>query len=139
LPSASARRTIETFDVAGLTTPETPYPSATRFGEFVFVSGQVSYDDVAEILAPGDPYLQTLRAIARLDRELAERGGRLRDVVQATVYLAHAGDAAPFNLAWREAFGVHRPSRATVVGALLDPRLLVEVQAIAVVRGGEAA
>jgi hypothetical protein len=41
---------------------------------------------------------------------LAERGGGLRDVVLATV-----------------------------VAALLDPRLLVEVQAIAVVRGGEAA
>jgi 2-iminobutanoate/2-iminopropanoate deaminase len=110
VPSASAPRTIDTFDVAGLTTPETPYPSATRFGAFVFVSGQVSYDDVAEIVAPGDPYLQTLQALARVDRVLAERGGGLRDVVLATV-----------------------------VAALLDPRLLVEVQAIAVVRGGEAA
>jgi len=139
MPSSSAPRSVDTFDVSGVTTPETPYPAATRFGEFVFVSGQVSYDDVAEIMAPGDPYLQTLQALARLDRVLAERGGGLRDVVQATVYLAHAGDVVPFNRAWREAFGVHRPSRATVVAALLDPRLLVEVQAIAVVRGGEAA
>ncbi|MGO4582871.1 RidA family protein [Arthrobacter sp. 2RAF6] len=120
-----------TVDVDGITTPGSPYPSATRAGDTIYVSGQVSFADEGGVLAEGDASAQTRHALARLARVLAVYGATLEDVVSCTVYLKDASLAEPFNAAWSAAFGGHRPSRATVVAELLDPRLLVEVQAIA--------
>jgi 2-iminobutanoate/2-iminopropanoate deaminase len=62
---------------------------------------------------------------------LAEVGADLTNVVSATVFLADLDDFAAYNEVWVEAFGDHRPARATVRADLLFD-LLVEVQAIAV-------
>jgi 2-iminobutanoate/2-iminopropanoate deaminase len=52
-------------------------------------------------------------------------------VVTATVFLTDLTNFAAYNEAWVEAFGDHRPARATVRADLLFD-MLVEVQAIAV-------
>ncbi|WP_347109394.1 RidA family protein [Paenarthrobacter sp. S56] len=120
-----------TIDVPGITTPVSPYPAATRAGDWVYVSGQVSFDDDGSVRGEGDIEAQTRCSLERLQRVLAGYGAGLADVVSCTVYLRDAGLADAFNTAWVSAFDGHRPSRATVVAELLDRRLLVEVQAIA--------
>lgn len=119
-------------DVPGITTAASPYPSAVDTGALVFVSGQVSFDDEGRVVAPGDPAGQTRQCLSRLERVLESLGCALSDVVSATVYLTDADYAADFNAEWGKWFGDHRPARATVVADLLDPALLVEVQATAV-------
>jgi 2-iminobutanoate/2-iminopropanoate deaminase len=119
-------------DVPGITTGASPYPSAVDTGALVFVSGQVSFDDQGRVVAPGDAAGQTRQCLTRLERVLESLGCSLTDVVSATVYLTDAGFSADFNAEWGQWFGGHRPARATVVADLLDPALLIEVQAIAV-------
>ncbi|MGF6834980.1 2-iminobutanoate/2-iminopropanoate deaminase [Paenarthrobacter sp. TE4293] len=120
-----------TVDVDGITTPDSPYPSATRAGDTVYISGQVSFGDRGTVVGEGDIQAQTRCSLERLVTVLSTYGATLGDVVSCTVYLRDAALAEAFNRTWVSVFGGHRPSRATVVAELLDPRLLVEVQAIA--------
>ncbi|WP_051055399.1 RidA family protein [Rhodococcus opacus] len=126
----------EILDVPGVTTGASPYPSAVAVGNFVFVSGQVSFDDAGSVVGT-DVTEQTRQTLRRLERVLAAAGATLHDIASATVYLANADDAPGFNEEWRRWFAAeHRPARATVVAALLDPQLLVEIQAVAVTGRG---
>ncbi|NHP17078.1 RidA family protein [Rhodococcus sp. KBW08] len=122
----------ETFDVAGITTLSSVYPSAVAAGELVYVSGQVSFDDDGAVVHEGDVTAQTAQCISRLADVLVGVGSVLADVVQATVYLADAAYADDFNREWSHWFADIRPARATVVAQLLDSRLLVEISATAV-------
>ena len=100
-----------------------PFSQGVRAGNLLFVAGQVgSGEGVAE---------QTRTALDRVRTVLAEAGGDLSNVVSATVFLADLDDFAVYNEAWVEAFGDHRPARATVRADLLFD-MMVEVQAIAV-------
>ena len=126
----------DVVDVPGVTTAASPYPSARRVGDLVFVSGQVSFDDAGRVVGT-DVVEQTRNSLTRLGRVLAAAGAGLHDIASATVYLVDADDAARFNEEWMRWFGAeHRPARATVVADLLEPRLLVEIQAIAVTGRG---
>ncbi|MBC2638771.1 MULTISPECIES: RidA family protein [unclassified Rhodococcus (in: high G+C Gram-positive bacteria)] len=126
----------DTVDVPGVTTGTSPYPSARRVGDLVFVSGQVSFDDDG-IVVGTDVGTQTRHCLTRLQRVLAAAGATVHDIASATVYLTNAANAAGFNEEWMRWFGgEHRPARATVVADLLDPRLLVEIQAVAVTGRG---
>ena len=109
-----------------------PFSQGVQAGGLVFVAGQVGADDAGETVAPGDVQAQTRVALDRVRRVLAEAGGDLSNVVSATVFLTDLGNFGPYNEAWSEAFGDHRPARATVEAGLLGD-YLVEVQAIAVV------
>ncbi len=90
----------ETFDVAGITTVSSVYPSAVAAGELIFVSGQVSFDDDGAVIHGGDVTAQTAQCISRLADVLVGVGSVLADVVQATVYLADAAYADDFNREW---------------------------------------
>jgi 2-iminobutanoate/2-iminopropanoate deaminase len=120
-----------TVDVDGITGPDSHYPSATLCGDTIYVSGQVSFADDGSVAGLDDVAVQTRCSLERLARVLSVFGATLDDVVSCTVYLTDAAFAGAFNQEWAAAFGGHRPSRATVVAGLLDPRLLVEVQAVA--------
>ena len=101
-----------------------PFSQGVRAGNLVFVAGQVgSGDGIGE---------QTRVAIDRVRTVLAEVGADLTNVVSATVFLTDVGDFAAYNEAWVQAFGDHRPARATVRAELMVPGPLVEIQAIAV-------
>lgn len=129
---------VRTVDVPGITTEASPYPAATLAGGTLYVSGQVSFSDDGLVVGEGDIEAQTRCSLERLGRVLATYGAGLANVVSCTVYLKEAVLAEAFNKTWVSAFGGHRPSRATVVAELLDPRLLVEVQAIACLPQTEA-
>lgn len=127
--------TLETRTVAGHPRGA-QYPSAAIAGDLVFVSGQVSFDDAGAVVAEGDIRGQTRQTLGRLAAVLEACGSDLAGVAAATVYLTDAGHADAFNAEWGVAFGAHGPARATVIAQLLDPRLLVEVQAVAVQNRG---
>lgn len=116
----------------GITTASSPYPSAVVVGDLVFVSGQVAFDDTGTVVAEGDVTGQTRQVLERLQRVLLACGASLDDVVTTTAYLSRSSDSGAFNAEWSRWFGDRRPARATVVAQLLDERLLVEVQAVAV-------
>ncbi|MGW7514019.1 RidA family protein [Streptomyces sp. NPDC054796] len=108
-------------------------------GRFVAVSGQVALDGNGELVGPGDPAAQARQVFENLRRCLAEAGATFEDVVKLTFYTTDVGILP----AIREARDAHidtaRPpaSTAVQVAALFRPDLLLEVEAFALVSGGE--
>jgi len=110
-----------------------PYSQAIVAGDLVFCAGQVSLDPATgETVAPDDVRAQSRRVLASLRAVLEAAGSDLAHVTTTTVYLADFGDFAAMNEVYAEAFGAHRPARATVGVAALPRGLRVEIQCIAV-------
>jgi enamine deaminase RidA (YjgF/YER057c/UK114 family) len=84
---------------------------------------------------PGDPAAQARAAFDIVTRALEEAGFELADVVRTRMYVTEAAHAAPVASVHGEVFGEVRPaSTIVVVTALVEPGLLVEVEADAVRR-----
>jgi enamine deaminase RidA (YjgF/YER057c/UK114 family) len=100
----------------------------------VLVGGTTSVD--AEGAVRGDtPYEQAVEILRKLAHELSRAGASLSDVVQTRVSVIDISRADEVGRAHAEAFGEVRPVMTMVqVSALIDPRMLVEIEAVAVVR-----
>jgi enamine deaminase RidA (YjgF/YER057c/UK114 family) len=107
------------------------YSRIVRTGGFVLVGGITSVGPGEAVL--GDtPYEQTAHILAKLAHELGRVGVGLADVVQARIYVTDISRADEVGRALGEAFGDVRPIMTMVqVAALIDPRMLVEVEAVA--------
>lgn len=106
-----------------------PLSTATRAGDFVFISGQVPLDDAGQVVDGGIAG-QTRQVFRRIEAALALAGCTLQDVAKATVWLADAGDFRAFNEAYMACFDGHRPARSTVQARLMvDALVEIEVTA----------
>ena len=85
----------------------------------------------------GGVQAETRQALANMEALLAREGASLDDVVKTTIFLHHISDYALVNELYIEAFGDHRPARATVAVAGLPLGALVEIEGWAWV-GGKA-
>jgi 2-iminobutanoate/2-iminopropanoate deaminase len=103
--------------------------------KFVFTSGLTSRDHVTgEVVHVGDIHGQTRQVHENLKLVLAEDGAALADIVKVTVYLRALADFDAFQEVRREYFPKDPPASTTVViSSLADERLLIEIEAIAVV------
>lgn len=105
-------------------------------GRTVYVSGQVSMDAGGNVVGEGDPGAQTEKALENVKTVLKEAGGGLEDVVKVTVFIRDMGDYDQIHAVRRRFFEEPYPASSMVeVSALIDPRLLVEVEAVAVIGG----
>lgn len=109
-----------------------PLSSATRVGDTVYVSGTPGYHDdgridEADFGKQFDQTMVNLRAI------LAQAGSSLRGIAKVNVLLTRAEDVAEMNRRYAEAFApAPYPARTTcVVAALPDPRMLIEIECVA--------
>lgn len=121
---------IERFGSGGPWEARVGYSRVVRAGDGVHVSGCTAIDEHGELVGEGNVYLQARQAIANIERALAQAGATLHDVVRTRVYLTDATRWEDAGRAHGEAFGDIRPANTMLeVGALLDPRLLVEIEA----------
>jgi enamine deaminase RidA (YjgF/YER057c/UK114 family) len=106
-------------------------------GEIVVVAGQVGMDG-GRLVGPGDVVAQTRQTFANIDKVLRAAGCGMRDVVRFQTFLTYASDIDPFMRARRDVFpgyfpdGVYPPNTLLVVSRLVQPELLVEIEALAV-------
>jgi enamine deaminase RidA (YjgF/YER057c/UK114 family) len=106
-----------------------------RAGPWAFTSGQVALGSDGDIVGVGDARTQADQCFDNVELALGEAGLALHDVVKLTCFLTSAAHFAGYAEAKRERFQDESApaSTAVVVTALLDERLLLEVEAVAVV------
>jgi 2-iminobutanoate/2-iminopropanoate deaminase len=107
-------------------------------GEIVVVAGQVGMDRKGRLAGPGDVVAQTKQAFENIRAVLEAAGTTMRQVARFQTFLTHAADIEGFMQARREVFpryfpdGVYPPNTILVVSRLVQPELLVEIEAMAV-------
>jgi enamine deaminase RidA (YjgF/YER057c/UK114 family) len=107
------------------------YSRAVAAGDHVWVTGCTSIVD-GDVVHEGDPYEQTAQAIRNVDWALGQLGASLGDVVRTRIFVTDISRWREYGRAHGEAFGETLPATSMVeVSALIDPRMLVEVEAVA--------
>jgi len=110
------------------------YCRAVRTGPHIAVSGTAPVGDNGEVVAVGDAYLQAKRCIEIIERALQEAGAGLEHVVRTRMFVTDISRWEEIGRAHGEAFGNIRPATAMVeVSALIDPDMIVEIEADAYV------
>ncbi|WP_327050806.1 RidA family protein [Halomicrococcus gelatinilyticus] len=111
------------------------YSRAVRVGDAVEVAGTTATDEDGDVVGEGDPYAQARQALSNVERALDEAGAGLDDVVRTRLYVTDVDHWEAVGEAHAELFGDVRPATTMVeVSALVDPAMLVEIEAEAVVR-----
>ena len=103
------------------------YSRALVDGDWIFVSGTTGFDYAAMQISE-DPAEQTEQCFRNICAALKELGGALEDMVRIRVFLADAGDfPAVAGVVGRYCRGI-LPANTTVVSALIDPAMKVEIE-----------
>jgi enamine deaminase RidA (YjgF/YER057c/UK114 family) len=107
------------------------YSRAVAAGDYIWVTGCTSIVD-GEVVHEGDAHAQTVQAIANIRSALAALDADLADVVRTRMFVTDISRWEDVGRAHGEAFGATMPATSMVeVRRLIDPRMLVEVEAVA--------
>jgi enamine deaminase RidA (YjgF/YER057c/UK114 family) len=108
-----------------------------RGGTTVYISGQVAFDTAGSVVGEGDHRRQAEQVFANLQVALAAAGASFEHVVKLTYYVVDLRREVTLMLREVRAgyLSQERPPASTLVAvpALVDPRLLLEIEAVAVI------
>ena len=107
-----------------------------RFGNLLFISGQAGADEDGRIVSGGFR-TQGEQAFANLRRALEAGGSSLDDVIKVTIFVTDMGNFKEVVELRRRFFSAPYPADTIAeVKALYDPKVMIEIEAIAAVRDG---
>lgn len=109
-----------------------PYSQAIKYGNFIFISGQIPVEPSTNKIVPQDIEIQTRQVIENIKGILEKIGGTLENVIKTTVYLKNMKDFEKMNFIYAQYFK-NKPARTTVEVSNLPKGALIEIEAIAVI------
>ena len=114
--------------------PDAVFSQAVRVGDVICVSGQVAINQDREIVGIGDSEAQARQCFANLARILDEAGASMQDLTRVNAYLTDTAHYSGYAAAKNDYLKDILPAGTVVIVAgLMDPRFLMEIDAIAVV------
>ncbi len=112
------------------------YSRAVKVGATIHVSGTTATDENGNIVGVDDPYAQTVQCLNNIKRALERLGASMGDVVRTRIYVTDITQWEAIGRAHGEFLGDVRPATSMVeVVKLIQPEILVEVEAEAIQRG----
>ena len=110
-----------------------PYSQAVVANGMVYTSGQIALTPEG-VMLENDVVVQTKQVLKNLEAILVEAGSSMDNVIKTTIFIDNMDDFATINEIYEEAFGSHKPARATVAVKTLPKNALVEIDAIALIK-----
>jgi enamine deaminase RidA (YjgF/YER057c/UK114 family) len=102
-------------------------------GNTIHVAGTTALDETGTLAGRGDARVQTAQCLRNIERALAALDGTLEDVVRTRMYVTDISRWEEIARIHGEVFGGIRPATTMVeVSALIDPDMLVEIEAEAI-------
>ncbi|MBQ8923300.1 MAG: RidA family protein [Lachnospiraceae bacterium] len=111
-----------------------PYSQAIVVDNMVFTSGMIPIIPETGELETGDIEAQARQAIKNLVTLLAEAGSSAENVIKTTVFIKNMNDFAKVNEVYAEFFTENFPARSCVEVARLPKDVLVEIEAVALLK-----
>jgi len=110
-----------------------PYSQAVVANGMVYTSGQIALTPEG-VMCENDVIVQTKQVLQNLKAVLEEAGSSMDMVVKTTIFIDSMDDFTTINEIYENAFGTHKPARATVAVKTLPKNALVEIDAVALVK-----
>ena len=106
------------------------YSRAVRIGNVIEVAGTTAVDEMGNLVGAGDPYEQTKFIITKIEKALTAAGATLKDIVRTRIFTTDISRWEEIGRAHGEFFREIKPASTMVeVKSLIDPELLVEIEA----------
>jgi enamine deaminase RidA (YjgF/YER057c/UK114 family) len=112
------------------------YSRAIRQGNIIRVSGTAGLGDDGQVVSD-DVIEQMRRALEIMKTALADLGATLDDVIMTRIYVSSVHNIDNVALVHGEVFRDIRPASSILKVEFIDPKILVEVEAEAVISGAK--
>ena len=107
------------------------YTQAARYGDLLFISGQIGMDPRTGTFEDASIEVQTQRALDNVRAILESNHLTMANIVSVTVYLSNLGNLVAMDRAYQPYFRQSLPARSVVEVAKLPRGALIEISAIA--------
>ncbi len=111
-----------------------PYSQAVLLGNILFTSGSIPLDPATGEVVGSTAAEQAEQVLKNLGAVLEEANTSFDDVLKTTVFIADMKDFADINAVYSKYFTKDFPARSCVAVKTLPKNVLVEIEAIAVIK-----